>query len=54
MGRPAEVGTPRSVKSSFRQTPEERRRLDEARGNLAISDYIRRVVDRDLAEKGIL
>lgn len=52
MGSKPAVGVPRDVLTSFRQTPEERARLDEARGKLSISAYMRTVVDKDLRERG--
>lgn len=53
MARTADVGVPRTVKTIFRQTESERARLDEARGTLSISDYMRDVVERDLEERGL-
>ncbi|MGO1311294.1 MAG: hypothetical protein ACTMKW_02000 [Brevibacterium aurantiacum] len=53
MARTADVGTPRTVKTIFRQTESERARLDEARGDVSASEYMRSLVSRDLRERGL-
>lgn len=52
MARPAEEGVPRNFKTSVRFTPEKGERVKiAAQGE--VSTYLRRLVDRDLEERGL-
>lgn len=52
MARPAEEGVPRDFKTSVRFTPEKGQRV-KAAAQGEVSTYLRKLVDRDLEERGL-